>query len=57
MQLISEVYDIMKRGLHFTTDILASTFSKWNKGVLDSYLIEITSQIFTVKDSDGTASC
>ncbi len=53
MQLISETYDLMKRGLNLTTDELASTFAKWNKGILDSYLIEITSQIFKVKDTDG----
>lgn len=54
MQLISETYDLMKRGQKATTDQLAETFAKWNKGILDSYLIEITSQIFKVKDSDGT---
>ena len=53
MQLISEVYDLIKRGFSLSTDELASIFKKWNKGVLDSYLIEITSQIFTKKDSDG----
>lgn len=54
MQLISETYDLMKRGQNATVEQLAETFTKWNKGILDSYLIEITSQIFTVKDSDGT---
>ncbi len=53
MQLISETYDIMNRGLNMKANELADTFSNWNKGVLDSYLIEITSKIFTVKDSDG----
>ncbi len=54
MQLISETYDIMKRGLNMQSDELAKTFTTWNKGVLDSYLIEITSQIFAVKDQDGS---
>ena len=54
MQLICESYDIMKRGLGMSAEEIADTFSKWNKGVLDSYLIEITSKIFRVKDSDGT---
>lgn len=55
MQLISETYDLMKRGLNATTSELQETFTKWNKGTLDSYLIEITSQIFKVKDKDGSA--
>jgi 6-phosphogluconate dehydrogenase len=51
MQLICEAYDLLKRAS--ITDF-ATTFADWNKGALDSYLIEITSQIFTKKDTDGT---
>lgn len=50
MQLICEAYDLLKKG--GKTD-LASIFAAWNKGALDSYLIEITSQILTKKDTDG----
>jgi len=53
MQLISEAYDLLSRGLGLQTDELASVFSEWNKGALDSYLIEITSSIFQKKDTDG----
>lgn len=53
MQLICEAYDLLKRGLNFSAQELADTFTNWNKGVLDSYLIEITSQIFRVNDTDG----
>ncbi len=53
MQLISEAYHLLKKGLNLTADQLATVFSEWNKGDLDSYLIEITSQIFAVKDTDG----
>ena len=53
MQLISEAYDLVSRGLGLQTDELADVFSEWNKGALDSYLIEITSAIFRKKDTDG----
>lgn len=52
MQLICEAYDLMKRGLNLTATQMAEIFTKWNKGVLDSYLIEITSKIFRVVDKD-----
>lgn len=50
MQLISEVYDVLKRGLGFTNDELHGLFNKWNEGELRSYLIEITSGIFLKED-------
>lgn len=53
MQLISEAYQLLKNALHYTPDQLHSTFDEWNKGKLDSYLIEISSQIFAFKDTDG----
>jgi 6-phosphogluconate dehydrogenase len=53
MQLIGEAYDMLRRGLGLDADALADVFAEWNKGELDSYLIEITSQIFTKKDEDG----
>jgi 6-phosphogluconate dehydrogenase len=46
MQLISEAYDIMKRGLGLSNDELHSVFKKWNEGEMQSYLMEITASIF-----------
>ncbi|CAE6459609.1 unnamed protein product [Rhizoctonia solani] len=53
MQLIAEAYDILKRGLGLPEDEIAGIFEKWNKGVLDSFLIEITTNILKFKDEDG----
>jgi len=53
MQLIVEAYDILKRGLGLKEDEIADIFLKWNKGVLDSFLIEITANILKFKDDDG----
>ncbi len=50
MQLIAESYHMMKRVLHMNNDEIAATFQEWNKGDLDSYLIEITGQIFAKRD-------
>jgi len=55
MQLICEAYHIMKEMLGMGADELHSVFSGWNKGKLDSYLIGISADIFTVKDADGIA--
>src|ERR1017187_8665682 len=54
MQLICEAYDLLKRGLGLSADELHTVFAEWNKGELDSYLIDITQQIFAKKDEDGT---
>jgi 6-phosphogluconate dehydrogenase len=53
MQLIAEAYDILKRGLGISEDEIADIFLKWNKGVLDSFLIDITANILKFKDDDG----
>jgi len=55
MQLIAEAYDILKNGLGLTNAELHNVFADWNKGDLDSFLIEITAQIFARKDdlTDG----
>ena len=53
MQLIAEVYHLMKEGLGMTPAEMQATFNKWNKGKLDSYLIEITADILGYKDEDG----
>ncbi|KAI8997199.1 6-phosphogluconate dehydrogenase, decarboxylating [Pilobolus umbonatus] len=55
MQLICEVYQIMKDILHLNEDEMSDVFGEWNKEELDSYLIEITRDILCYKDTDGTA--
>jgi 6-phosphogluconate dehydrogenase len=51
MQLISETYDAMKRGLGLNNDQLSEVYTSWNQSELESYLLEITSQIFKRRDS------
>ncbi len=53
MQLISEAYQIMKDLLGMSADNMHAVFESWNRGDLDSYLIEITSDILAFKDEDG----
>jgi 6-phosphogluconate dehydrogenase len=53
IQLICEAYDLLKHGLGLSADELHTVFAEWNKGELDSYLIDISSQIFAKKDEDG----
>jgi 6-phosphogluconate dehydrogenase len=53
MQLICEAYQLMAEGLGLSADEMQAIFTEWNKGELDSYLIEITRDILGVKDEDG----
>ena len=53
MQLICEAYQLMKEGLGMTPGKMHKVFAEWNKGELDSYLIEITRDILAYKDEDG----
>lgn len=53
MQLISEAFQLMREGLGMSADECQKVFAEWNQGVLDSYLIEITADILSFKDSDG----
>ena len=53
MQLISESYDFLKSVGGLTNDELEEVFTKWNKGRLASFLVEITSEIFAKKDDLG----
>jgi 6-phosphogluconate dehydrogenase len=46
MQLIAETYDIMAQVLEFSSDRLSQIYKQWNEGPLNSYLVEITSDIF-----------
>ncbi len=52
MQLISEAYQIMKKVLGLTAPELQEVFAEWNKGELNSYLIDITADIFKMKDTE-----
>ncbi|KAI9843841.1 MAG: phosphogluconate dehydrogenase (decarboxylating) gnd1 [Sclerophora amabilis] len=54
MQLISEAYDIMKRGLLMSDAEIGDVMEEWNKGVLDSFLIEITRDVLRYNDDDGS---
>ena len=53
MQMICETYDMMKNGLGMSNQEMHEVFAKWNNGVLDSYLVEITRDILGYKDEDG----
>lgn len=52
MQLIAESYAVLKNVIGLSNQELSQVYSDWNKGELNSYLIEITSQIFAKKDTD-----
>ncbi|HEV7221645.1 MAG TPA: decarboxylating NADP(+)-dependent phosphogluconate dehydrogenase [Pirellulales bacterium] len=52
MQLICEAYFLLKQAIGLSNAELYDVFAKWNEGELDSYLIEITRDIFSVKDPD-----
>lgn len=54
MQLISEAYQIMRDGLGMSADQMGSVFNEWNRSKLNSYLIKITGDILSFKDTDGT---
>ena len=53
MEVIGEAYSLLKDGLGMTAEEMQQVFAEWNKGELDSYLIEITSHILGYKDTDG----
>ena len=54
MQLICEAYHLLREGVGLETGALAGVFAEWQRGPLDSYLVEITSDILGRKDDDGT---
>ncbi|HEV8657790.1 MAG TPA: NADP-dependent phosphogluconate dehydrogenase [Thermoanaerobaculia bacterium] len=55
MQLIAEAYELLRRGLGMKASELADVFDQWNRGTLESFLIEITAKIFRVKDDETGA--
>jgi 6-phosphogluconate dehydrogenase len=54
MQLIADTYEIMKKGSQMNNEKIHELFSKWNKGKLQSYLLEITADIFLYQNEDGS---
>jgi len=54
MQLIAEAWQLMRDGLGMPAAEIADTFARWNRGVLSSYLIEITAEILRVREADGS---
>ena len=50
MQVLAETYDILKNALGYNNDQIYSAFEKWNSGRLKSFLLEVTRDIFKVKD-------
>ena len=52
MQLIAETYELMRRGLGLGTHEMSEVFARWNRGDLDSYLIEITATVLGFDDPD-----
>ncbi|TKC02564.1 NADP-dependent phosphogluconate dehydrogenase [Pedobacter cryotolerans] len=55
MQLLAEAYDIMKNGLGYDNNQIQQVFEKWNNGRLKSFLMEITKDVFLVKDDKTDA--
>ena len=55
MQLICETYQMMKDGLGLSNEKMRNVFAQWNRGALDSYLIEITRDILGYKNENGEA--
>lgn len=53
MQLIAEAYDLLHKALGLQANELHRVFKRWNKGVLSSFLIEITAEIFKTRDPDS----
>lgn len=52
MQLIAEVYDLLRRGLGLSAAALSDLFAEWNEGELSSYLVEITSEVLKYVDPE-----
>lgn len=53
MQLITEIYDLMKRGRNFDNEKIGNIFSEWNEAELESFLVDITAKIFQKKEPNG----
>ena len=56
MQMICEAYQLMRDGLRMSNDEMHAILARWNEGVLNSYLIEITRDILAFRDEEGNAT-
>jgi len=54
MQLIADTYEVFKNGLQMDNERIHQVFEHWNKGKLQSYLLEITADIFLYQDDEGS---
>lgn len=54
MQLIADTYEVLKAGLKFDNKQIQQVFEQWNNGPLQSYLLEITADIFAYQENDGS---
>ena len=54
MQMIADTYEILEKGLQMDNQKIHEVFAKWNKGKLQSYLLEITADIFLYQNEDGS---
>lgn len=54
MQLIADTYEILKKGLQLNNEQIQQIFADWNKGKLQSYLLEITADVFAYRNPDGS---
>ena len=52
MQIIAEVYDVLHRGLGLSTPEIGDVFTQWNRGTLESFLVELTGQVCKVIDPE-----
>jgi 6-phosphogluconate dehydrogenase len=55
MQIIAEAYHVMRDGLGLANDAVSAVFARWNRGPLESYLVEITRDILAHRDAEGRA--
>ncbi|MEJ2592159.1 MAG: NADP-dependent phosphogluconate dehydrogenase [Candidatus Thiodiazotropha sp.] len=53
MQLLAEVYDLMRRGLGMTEAAMAARFEDWNRGPMESFLVELTARVLGVIDGES----
>ncbi len=52
MQMLAEVYDLMRRGLGLAEPAMAEIFTQWNQGPLESFLVELTAQVLRKTDAE-----
>ncbi len=55
MQLIAEIYDVLRRAFGYDAGRIADIFDKWNGGILESFLVELSAKVLRVRDPKGGA--